>query len=84
MTGSVTFKPRRSLDWRRAARLWVKGIAPAMIAAELGIDEEHFWAHRERSLRFRRFIQIARAQAIQDCRDQMVNLAGNKQKQAVS
>lgn len=84
MASESASSPRRSLDWRRAARLWVKGIAPATIAAELGIDEEHFWAHRERSPRFRRFVQIARAQAIQECRDQMVNLVGNKQKQAVS
>lgn len=79
MSGSVAVKPRRSVDWRHAARLWVKGIAPAAIAAELGISEERLWVHRERSARFRRFVQIAAAQNIQKYRRAlMVNLVRDK------
>lgn len=55
-------KPRRKpvmIDWKRAARRFAEGVAPAVIAAELGIDEDRFWCHLHKSPRFR--FLVARA-----------------------
>lgn len=49
-------KPRRKpvmIDWKRAARRFAEGAAPAVIVAELGIDEDRFWRHLHKSARFR-------------------------------
>lgn len=52
-------KPRRSHDWRRAARLMATGMPAETIAADMGIDEEHIWRHLRRSARFRYFVLSA-------------------------
>lgn len=52
-------QPPRMIDWRKGAMLVAEGASPAMIAAALGIDEEHFWKHFRQSPRFQR--HIARA-----------------------
>lgn len=59
MASESASSPRRSLDWRRAARLLAIGTEAATIAAGMGIKEEHFWRHLGRSARFRRFVTSA-------------------------
>jgi hypothetical protein len=70
--------PRRSFDWRRAARLYAAGIPGEEVAATLNIPEEHFWRHLDRSPRFRCFIDRALAEDLQRSRDEFVNLVRNK------
>ncbi|WP_300304369.1 hypothetical protein, partial [Ferrovibrio sp.] len=55
-------KPRKKpvkVDWKLAARRVAEGAGLAVIVAELGITEEHFWRHLRRSLRFRFLLQQA-------------------------
>ena len=66
-------RPRRSLDWRRAARLFATGTQAATIAAGMGIEEEYFWRHLARSARFRRFVSSA-VYGVPDRQDDLVNL----------
>ena len=69
--------PRRSLDWRRAARLLATGTESATIAAGMGIDEEHFWRHLGRSARFRRFV-VSAVYGAPGRQNDLVNLVRNR------
>lgn len=77
-TSVAAGRPRRSFDWRQAARLWVSGVESGAIATAMGIDEDYFWHHLERSPRFRRFVASARAREIQNCHEEIVNLVRDK------
>jgi hypothetical protein len=71
-------KPRRTpvmIDWKRAARRFAEGVAPAVIAAELGIDEDRFWCHLHKSSRFR-FLVARAAEQRQAAASLQAELAG--------
>ena len=77
MASESASRPRRPLDWRRAARLLATGTKAATIAAGMGINEEHFWRHLGRSARFRRFV-VSAVYGAPDRQDDLVNLVRNR------
>lgn len=52
-------KPALRIDWKTAARRLAEGAPVAIVAGELGIEEERIWRHLKRSLRFRHYLRQA-------------------------